>query len=178
MNLKALAVFALISLVVSPCVATEDGGADVSKTAKLKASLTVAQKISDVKTVFVAPLGTGEGAELIRQKVINRLVKSGVVQVVESEDDADAVLKGEAEVNKRHYFTMNGGYAQGGTKVSALGVVRLVGNKKQILWVDETRSKNPFRSVSSSVADKIANRLVEAIVAGKEKIASSPSTGL
>ena len=133
-------------------------------------------RLALIKKVFVAPLGTAEGSELIRQKVINRLVKDGTLSVVTKVADADAVLTGEAEVSHRHYFFMNGGFASSCTKYSAEGVVRLVGEDDRVLWLDELGTRRFFRphsskGASSNIADKLVKRLTEAIAADRNQLA-------
>ena len=144
------------------------------------------QKLGDVKKIFVASLGTAEGSELIRQKLMNRLSKSGSVVLVDSADDADATLTGITNINQRNVFVANlgagSGFASGGTRYSAELVVRLIGKNQQILWTDETASRRFFGgdrsvgSVSSNVTNKLVKSLTEAIAMDKsESISTSES---
>ena len=123
--------------------------------------------LSEVKKIFVDSFGAAEGAELIKEKLINRLVKSGRVTVVDNRVAADAVLSGIGEVNKGVRYSSNsgqyGGAASGGTSYDATLVVRLLGKDKQILWVDEAKPGFMPGSVSSSVADKVSKNLLKAI---------------
>ncbi len=133
-----------------------------------------ANTLSEVRKIFVDSFGTSEGADLIKEKLINRLVKSGRVTVVENRDAADAVLSGIGEISKGVRYSANsgqyGGAASGGTSYDATLVVRLLGKDKQILWVDEAKPGFMPGSVSSSVADKVSKNLLKAIEkASKQK---------
>jgi len=133
-----------------------------------------ASALRDVKKIYVDSFGTAEGADLIKEKLVNRLVKSGRVSVVEDPDAADAVLTGIGEINKGVRYSASagqyGGLASGGTSYDATLVVRLLGKDKQILWVDEAKPGFMPGSVSSSVADKVSKNLLKAIEkASKQK---------
>lgn len=167
----------LIATAISPAMAQQPESA----------SSQTGMTLGTIKTFFVGPLGSGEGADLIRQKLINRLIKTGLIGVTESESEADAVLTGAAQIDKRHYLAMTGNYANGGTRISAQSVVRLVGKNKQILWTDELTSSpqlraiigacfggvKSVRSASANVADKTVKDLCDAITADRKKVAST-----
>ena len=132
------------------------------------------QRLSDVKKIFVGSFGNAEGADLIREKIIVRLVKSGKLTIVESPEDADASLTGVAETSKGVRYSASsgpyGGTAAGGTTYNASLVVRLVGKSRQILWGDEATPRFlGSRSVSSNVADKMVKELIKAIEKGSAK---------
>ncbi|HXG33323.1 MAG TPA: hypothetical protein VNJ11_08155 [Bryobacteraceae bacterium] len=133
-----------------------------------------ASTLRDVKKIYVDTFGTAEGADLIREKLINRLVRSGRVSVVEDPGVADAVLIGIGQIHKDVGYSASvwqyGGAASGGTRYDATLVVRLLGKDRQILWVDEAKPGFRARSVSSSVADKVSKNLLKAIEkANKQK---------
>ena len=130
------------------------------------------QRLADIKKIFVAPLGTDDGAELIRQKIINRLIKSENFSIVESADDADATLTGAAGISTSVSFNR---YGRGGTHFSAYIVVRLIGKTKQVLWMEETRPRLfGALSASSNVAGRVITDLTKAITVDKaERLAST-----
>jgi hypothetical protein len=119
--------------------------------------------LREVRTVCVDSFGNAEGADLIREKVINRIVKSGKLSPVENRESADAVLTGIGEISKGVAYSASGGSASGGTRYDATLVVRLVGKDKKILWVEEAKPGFLSGSASSSVADKIVKSLLKAI---------------
>lgn len=132
------------------------------------------QKLSDVKKIFVASLGTAEGSELIRQKLINRLITTRITTLVDSPEDADATLIGAAEVNQRMSFSGSGYGVNGGEDYSAEIVVRLIGKNKQVLWTYETTTRGllfggspSVNRVISKVAEKVTKDLAKAIEINK-----------
>jgi hypothetical protein len=130
------------------------------------------QSLKDVKAIYVDSFGNAEGANMIREKVINRLAKSQSVSVVLDIGKADAILTGIGEVSKGYRESANvgayGGTAGGGTIYDATAAIRLITKDKQILWADEARPSGLFTrgassGVTSSVADKIVKSLLKAI---------------
>jgi hypothetical protein len=100
------------------------------------------QKLSDIKNIFVAPLGTGDDSELIRQKIINQLIQSEILRVVDSPEEADATLTGVARIYSGMDFSIANGTGGGSTYQTACLVARLVGKTKQALWIwDTTQSR-------------------------------------
>ena len=107
----------------------------------LSSSQTRAQRLRDIKTVYVGSFGDGEGPELIRSKIITCLVKSKQFDVLENSAAADAVLTGVSSV--------------------AAGV-RLLNREQKILWADDPSNRAFSRSVSSSVAERVCQNLLKA----------------
>ena len=100
------------------------------------------QTLSDIKKIFVTPLGTGDDSELIRQKIINQLIQSGILRVVDTPDEADATLTGVACIYSGMDFSISNGTGSGGTYQRVNLVVRLVSKTKQVLWTwDATQSR-------------------------------------
>lgn len=125
------------------------------------------QHLRDVKKVYVGSFGDSAGADVIRNKLISHLVKSGRIEVVEKEDQADAILTGAGQISENHVFnassTATGGSAHGSTHYHATAGVRLLSRDSKILWADDTSNGMFALSASSSLADKIAKRLLKAI---------------
>jgi hypothetical protein len=130
------------------------------------------KQIQDVKSIYVASFGDGDGSELIRSKIISRLVKSGKVTVVETPDHADAILTGVGELSKTTHYnasaTPTSANASGGSKYHATAGARLLGRDQRILWADEASTGFFYRSASSSVADKIVKNLLKAMSSSKK----------
>jgi hypothetical protein len=71
--------------------------------------------------VYVGSFGTAEGADLIREKVINRIFKSGKLSLVETREPADPVLTGIGEISKGvRYSASAGQYGGSRRSVTAL----------------------------------------------------------
>jgi hypothetical protein len=125
------------------------------------------QRLQDVHKIYVDTFGNGEGADVIRSKVITRLVKSGRFEVVQSPDQADAILTGASQVSKTAHYSAstNGQYgnASGGTRYHATAGVQLISKDQKILWADDTSNGAFSRSASSSLADRIVKNLIKAL---------------
>ncbi len=123
------------------------------------------QRVQDVRTIYVDSFGTGEGADVIRSKVITRLVKAGRFEVLQSPEKADAILTGASSVTKTsHYSATNGenGSASGGTSYHATAGIQLINRDQKILWADDASNRLFAHSASSSLADKIVKDLLKA----------------
>ena len=106
------------------------------------------QRLRDLKTVAIGSLGSSEAAALVREKLSNRLVKSGRLTVVVDPQRADAILTGVVGENI---------YGQ-----AATAAFKLVTWDDRIIWVGENSARG-FGSASANIADKIANELLKAI---------------
>jgi hypothetical protein len=144
-----------ISLILMPAFADEPKDKQVeSVKATVAIEIPAVERLSDIKKVFVATLGTGRGAELIRQRIINQLTESGHIVVVESADEADATFNGVARLHRYSFYD--------DLVTSGEAVVRLTGKNKQILWTDEdSRSKFPGYGSANKMSSKIAVKLVQ-----------------
>src|SRR6266699_528276 len=126
-----------------------------------------AHRLQDVRRIYVDSFGAGDGADVIRSKIITRLVKAGRFEVVQSADHTDAVLTGASLVSKTAHYSANanGQYANasGGTRYHATAGVQLVSKDQKILWADDTSNGAFSRSASSSLADRIVKDLLKSI---------------
>jgi hypothetical protein len=134
-----------------------------------------AKNLGSVHRIYVDSFGATDGANVIREKVINRIFKSGLLSIVTDPNQADAIMTGIAEISQEVTYAAQvndgQGSASGGTTYDATLVVKLISKDGIILWVDEAKPgsripiHNPFanQSVSSSVAEKIVKSLLKAI---------------
>src|SRR5262245_16836283 len=85
-------------------------------------------RLKDVHKIHVGSLGNYDGAEIIRDKIVAKLAKSGQVTLVEDPAEADAVLTGSGIVaqGERHGASVGqyGGIASGGTVYGATAAAR------------------------------------------------------
>ncbi len=122
------------------------------------------QRLQDVHKIYVDSFGTSEGADVVRSKIISRLVKSGRFEVVQSRERADAVLAGASQITKTsHYSASSSGSASGGTRYHATAGVQIIGKDDKILWADDNSSGAFSRSASSSLADRIVKDILKEI---------------
>jgi hypothetical protein len=117
-------------------------------------------KLTQVHKIYVSPLGDNKDVEIIRQKIMGKLIQSGLFRIVESPSEADAQLVGIAVVNAGHSF---GWIGAGGGASSASAAVRLIGPSREILWAGEGTQGFFGRSATSNVANNVVKSLVRAI---------------
>jgi phosphate ABC transporter phosphate-binding protein len=124
--------------------------------------------LQGVRTIEVNSLGSGGGAEAIRQRIADRIDKSGRLKVVQSASTADAVLRGTSNIwatgtisldprSKSAKQTIYQGYLS----------VELVGKGDQTLW-SYLVTPGRFRSASitNDLADHMVQHLLDAIRTG------------
>ena len=143
-------------------------------TSGILSAQTGVRRLQDVHSIYVDSLGNGDGADLIRSKVITKLVKSGRFDVVQNPDQADVVLIGASQISKTSHYSASSnsqyGNASGGTHYNATAGVQLVNKEQKILWADDASNGRFSRSASSSLADRIVKNLLKAIAQdGKNK---------
>ena len=116
--------------------------------ASLVAGSTESKRLSDVKKLAVLSFGPTQAARLVREKLMNRLAKSGQFVLVEEPRDADAVLTGVV-----------GDSVYGWANTAAIRLSDVAGG---ILWGDEARGPGRWGSASSNIAGKLADHLLNA----------------
>jgi hypothetical protein len=127
-----------------------------------------AQSLSGVSRVFVASFGAAEGANLIRECVINRMANSGRFSLAQSPDQADATLTGTAEVKMVDRsgasisWNQQGGHGSASKSVAFISrvILRLVGTEQQILWAGEAEKRSFFRPTDAKAAEAIVKKLL------------------
>ncbi|MDH4303512.1 MAG: hypothetical protein OEV53_05570 [Nitrospira sp.] len=125
-----------------------------------------------MKSIYIDDLGKEEGANLIegsakvREEIRTGLAKSGRFSIVQSPQEADAILSGLAGIEK-WYHGMEGFYGLEGdldTHYLGVGHFRLVeSNSKQTIWIHEYERGffKPHQSVTSRVAEQTVNKLLQ-----------------
>ncbi len=135
-------------------------------------------RLKNIKKIFVSDLGDQAGSDLIKEKIKIRLVKSGRFSVVESSEDADAILTGVAgvEISQRGYIASNGSCGVfGGSRThrAGVGVLKLLTpSSNEIIWYFEYERGFKFGRATAydHVADKTVKQLMkDAKTADKEK---------
>ena len=125
---------------------------------------TPVQRLQDVKTIYVLPMDgqNAELANLLTAKLISHLAKYRGISVVESEDNADAILTGSGLI----LSTTN---AYGHPSYHVKAAMRLDNKDGVVLWGDDVSSGPLARSATSSFAENVAKRLVQAISAESQR---------
>jgi S1-C subfamily serine protease len=107
------------------------------------------KRLKDVKKIAIGSLGNSDAANLVKEKLINRLISSGKISIVENSSEADAILAG-----------IVGADIYGRADTAALRLTTLDGRS---LWGGETSGKRGRGSASSGIAEKLAKQLIDAI---------------
>jgi hypothetical protein len=128
-------------------------------------------RLASVKSIYIEDLGKGEGAnliehsDLVREKIVTDLSQSGRFSIVQSPEQADAILTGLAGI-EQWYHGMEGFYGlEGDLDTHHLGVgrLRLVDpGTKQPIWTHEY--KGGLLKLHQSVAERVAEQVTEQLL--------------
>jgi hypothetical protein len=116
------------------------------------------QRLQDVRSIYVAPLGGQNNTltNLISAKLISYLAKHRGISVVEDQDSADAILTGNGQ-------TQSATDASGHVTYRVQAAMRLDNKDGRVLWADDVSSSIFARSATSSFAENVAKKLLEAM---------------
>lgn len=123
-----------------------------------------AESLSQVRKIFVDSLGTEEGGTELRNALIKALRKNKSIQIVETANEADAVIKGTGKIWVTGYIHVgpHGGMSEA-TYDGYLQAV-LKGKDDKTLWSRRvTPSKFPWNGIVPDLAGHFANELSEAL---------------
>jgi hypothetical protein len=149
-----------VYLLVVLCVLIGAGGS---------AGQTAAQ-LQDVKKIYVDTLGDDTGASAIRNGIRNALAKSDRFEVVESADQADAVLSGEGHVTETKEAPLGSPkHRKTRTKYHAVASVQLKGKDQALLWSKDDAYESISNKASSILGHEIAMKLVKAATPKEDK---------
>ena len=122
-------------------------------------------KLRDVKKIYVGELGRSDDADIVREKIKLRLIKSGQYKIVNREADADAVLTGTVVISQQ----IDGGIGDINTKNKGVAVFYLRdADTNEDLWVYEFKP-NFFNVViltdkATRGYNQVANRTVDQLL--------------
>jgi phosphate transport system substrate-binding protein len=125
--------------------------------------------LSQTRTLYVAPFEGGNDGALLRQALIKRLRKSGKYLIVESPNDADAIVEGHGEIWVKGHLTTNSRSPGVNRQTVFAGYlsVEVVSKGREPLW---SYLVTPSKFVWGSIVDDLANNLFkEMLVAIEEK---------
>jgi phosphate ABC transporter phosphate-binding protein len=136
-----------------------------------------AETLSQVKKVFVESFGQDDVAGKVRERVIKQLSRNGKLEVVATPKEADAVMKGSANIWVSGYFSTNARVPSTSRQPFLHGFlsVEIVGQDDEPLWSYlVTPSKFRSGSVTEDLADQLVAKLASALKEKREK-APEPS---
>lgn len=124
-----------------------------------------ASALNRVHTIQVGSMGDGESARALRQRLIDRLKKSGQIKVVENASAADVTLRGESSIwaTGTISFSLHSKSASE-TAYQGYFSAELVGKENQVLWSYlVTPSRFHTASIVDDLADQMAGRLLDVL---------------
>lgn len=122
-----------------------------------------AQSLSQAKKLYVETFNGGNPAAQLRQSLIKRLRKSKY-QIVDSPNDADAMVKGAGQIWIKGYLTTNS-RAPATNRQAVYGgylSVEIIGKDGETLW---SYLVTPGKLIWTSITDDLAGNLVKEMVA-------------
>lgn len=132
-----------------------------------------------VHAIQVDSLGRGSGAAAIRARLIDRLKKSGNLEVVENVAAADVTLRGASNIWPTGVISLNP-RSNSSTITNYQGYLSIeaVSKSGEVLWSYlVTPSRFHTASITDDLADQISSRLLEAIHTGIIGATSSTAAG-
>jgi phosphate ABC transporter phosphate-binding protein len=138
-----------------------------------------AQTLAQVKKVYVGSLGQGEGAEEMRGRLVRRLEKTHVLQVVQAPEGADALLKGTTQIwTTGHISTSPPSHAISEAVYAGFLSVEIVGKDNQTLWSYlVTPSSFPLHGVTDDLAGQLVGKLLGDLKGRAQPEASASGAG-
>lgn len=140
-----------------------------------------AASLSSVKKVFVDSFGQDDTANKLRERLIQQLNKSGKLQVVSSPHEADALLKGNADLWVGGYVSTSARVPSNSRQPIIQGFlsVELIGKGNEPLWSYlVTPSKFRTASITQDLADHLVAKLIAALDQKRDNPAPSLSNSL
>jgi phosphate ABC transporter phosphate-binding protein len=128
----------------------------------------IAENLRSIHTLAVASLGDGAQASALRQRIVQRLEKSGRIKLVDDPAAADAELRGASGIWATGTVVADP-HSTSSRQTNYLGYVsmQLVGKGNQPLWSYlVTPSRFRSGSITDDLADHAATRLLNAIENG------------
>lgn len=128
-----------------------------------------AQSLSfpDIKTLYVEPFTGGAQATALRDSLIHRLEKSGKYRIVDTAQEADAIVRGTGQIWVRGHFTINS-RAPAANRETVYGgylSVEVIGHDHEPLW---SYLVTPSSFSWHSIQDDLAKNLVKQMLLARE----------
>jgi phosphate transport system substrate-binding protein len=157
------------------CTLTTPGAALVSTSGNQADAV---HALSQVKKIYVEPLGQGKLGDEFRERVIARLRKDGRFDIVESSAAADAVMSGTAQIWVTGYVSTTPRSPSTSKHAVYTGFLsaRVTSKSNEVLWSYlVTPRKFAWGGIVHDLADNLASKLLDAEEEKTENAAASPS---
>ena len=132
--------------------------------------------LGTIHTIAIGSLGDGDSAHVLRQKLVERVNRSGRLTVVADPASADAVLRGSSNIWATGAVVIDPrSHSSRQTNYQGYLSIELTGKANQSLWSYlVTPSRFRSGSITNDLADHAAARLLEAIGSGGAAASASP----
>lgn len=121
-----------------------------------------------MRTIQVGSMGDGSGAQALRQRIVDRLNRTGRFRVVDSPSNADVALRGTSSMWATGTITLSP-HSKSASQTIYDGYlsVELVGKEGQVLWSNlVTPSHFRAASITDDLADQMVAHLLVAVHGG------------
>jgi phosphate transport system substrate-binding protein len=136
-----------------------------------------AESLSSVKKVYLDSFGQDDSAIKLRERIIQQLRKSGKLQVVSTPLEADASLKGNADIWVTGYVSTDPRVPSNARQPVIQGFLsaELIGKDKEPLWSYlVTPSKFRTAPITHDLADHLVAKLIATLELKNDKLPPSP----
>jgi phosphate transport system substrate-binding protein len=139
-----------------------------------------AERLSQVRKIYVDSLGTGNGATEIRQQLIERLRKTHKVQVVSDSKDADALIRGTGRTWVTGHVSLSPrSHSTSQPTFEGFLSVELVGKNNETLWSYlVSPSRFPWNGIADDLAGQMVSKLLVALKGNDQELSPLPQQGL
>lgn len=147
----------------------------LSVTASLRA-----ENLGSIHTIAVGPMGTGGNGIALHQRLVKHLGGSGRVKVVATPSEADAVLRGTFNIWATGAVVIDQrSNSSRQTNYQGYLSIELLDKGNQSLWSYlVTPSRFRMGKITDDLADRAADRLLDALEHGGAESASAPAAGI
>jgi len=139
-----------------------------------------ATSLAQAKTLYVENFRGTADAPALREKLVNRIEKEHRFRIVNARDAADAILEGTGQIWMRGYVSTNARTPANNRTPVYAGYLSLevTGAAGQPLWSWlATPGKLQWKSIVDDLADRAANRLIDAAREYNATATTGPSAG-
>lgn len=124
-----------------------------------------AERLSQVKKLYVDSLGMGKDAAKMREQLVRRLRNSGDVQVVSDPKQADALVRGTGRTWVTGHISLSPrSHSLSEPVVEGYLSVEVVGKRDETLWSYlVTPSRFPWNGIPDDLTHRLVSKLLRAI---------------
>ena len=125
----------------------------------------VADRLSEVKKLYLGSLGHDKGAAEMREQLVRKLRKTRAVEIVSDPKNADAVVRGTGRIWVTGHFSLSPrSHSLDGSTFSGFLSAEVVGRNDETLWSYlVTPSKFLWKDLPDDLAGQLVSKLLVAL---------------